>query len=215
MTEPTLTLYARFAAHLDAVLDALEAEGALPAGARRAAPSRSSRRAIPRMAISPPTRRWCWPSPPAPIRARWPRLIVAQAGRAVRGVTSAEIAGPGFINIRLDRAVWDDELRAILAAGDDYGRSDMGARPARSTSNMSRPTRPGRCTWAIAAARWSATRSPPCSNMPGHEVIREYYVNDAGGQVDVARPLGAPALPRGARPARSARFPKASIRATI
>ena len=51
----------------------------------------------------------------------------------------------------------------------------------RSTSNMSRPTRPGRCTWAIAAARWSATRWPALLEFAGHQVTREYYVNDAGG----------------------------------
>ena len=57
------------------------------------------------------------------------------------------------------------------------------ARARRSTSNMSRPTRPGRCTWGTAAARWSATRSPTCSKA-GYEVTKEYYVNDAGAQVD-------------------------------
>ena len=104
---------------------------------------------------------------------------------ALDEVASAEIAGPGFINIRLDRSVWEDELRAILAEGDGLWPLGHGRRAGRSTSNMSRPTRPGRCTWAIAAARWSATRSPACSNIAGHKVIREYYVNDAGAQVDV------------------------------
>ena len=51
-------------------------------------------------------------------------------------------------------------------------------------SNMSRPTRPGRCTWAIAAARWSATRWPGCSRRRASAVTSEYYVNDAGSQVD-------------------------------
>ena len=51
-------------------------------------------------------------------------------------------------------------------------------------SNMSRPTRPGRCTWAIAAARWSATRSPACSQGRATASPSEYYVNDAGAQVD-------------------------------
>ena len=58
-------------------------------------------------------------------------------------------------------------------------------RAGRSMSNMSRPTRPGRCTWAIAAARWSATRWRPLLEYAGHKVIREYYVNDAGAQVDI------------------------------
>ena len=51
-------------------------------------------------------------------------------------------------------------------------------------SNMSRPTRPGRCTWAIAAARWSAMRWRSLLEAAGFAVTREYYVNDAGSQVD-------------------------------
>ena len=68
---PTVTLYARFAAHLDACSTPSRPKARCRPG-WSAAPSRSSRRAIPPMAISPPMRRWCWPSPPAPIRARWP-----------------------------------------------------------------------------------------------------------------------------------------------
>ena len=57
-------------------------------------------------------------------------------------------------------------------------------------SNMSRPTRPGRCTWAIAAARWSATALASLLEAAGFRVTKEYYVNDAGGQVDtLARSL--------------------------
>jgi arginyl-tRNA synthetase len=92
-------------------------------------------------------------------------LLVEELGRHDR-VVSAEIAGPGFINLRLAPQAWLDELALIAARGADYGRSTLGgARP--STSNMSRPIRPGRCTWAIAAARWWAMRWPPCSNLPG------------------------------------------------
>ena len=58
-------------------------------------------------------------------------------------------------------------------------------RARRSTSNTSRPIRPGRCMSAIAAARCSATRSPTCSPSPATTVTREYYINDAGAQVDV------------------------------
>ncbi|MFK5065599.1 arginine--tRNA ligase, partial [Klebsiella pneumoniae] len=53
-------------------------------------------------------------------------LLVAELERDPR-VVSAEIAGPGFINLRLTDAVWRDELRLIAAQGADYGRSTLGA----------------------------------------------------------------------------------------
>ena len=67
-------------------------------------------------------------------------------------------------------------------------RPTGGARSAaarRSTSNMSRPIRPGRCMSAIAAARCSAMRCAACLHSPAIDVTREYYINDAGAQVDV------------------------------
>ena len=84
--------------------------------------------------------------------------------------------------------VFVDLLRVVLVEGGDFGRGAAAAGwPAakRSMSNMSRPIRPGRCMSATAAARCSATRWPACWNSPAHEVTREYYINDAGAQVDV------------------------------
>jgi hypothetical protein len=70
MSDVQANLHAAFARVIDAALDALEAAGTLPAGLPRGAVT-ASRRAIPRMAIWRPTPRWCWPSRPAPTRARW------------------------------------------------------------------------------------------------------------------------------------------------
>ena len=76
------------------------------------------------------------------------------------------------------------------APGTAYGDCDDRAGAARSMSNMSRPIRPGRCMSAMAAARWSATRWPRCSPRPASRSAREYYINDAGAQVDaLARSL--------------------------
>ena len=155
----TMTLYARFAAHVNDALDALEAEGALAPGLDRGA-----------VAVEPPRdpahgdlatnaamvlAKRAGTNPRALAEAIAPKLA------ALDEVSAAEVAGPGFINLRLDRSVWEEELRAdprrrrgLWPLGDGRGR-------APSTSNMSRPTRPGRCIWAIAAAPWSATRSPP------------------------------------------------------
>ena len=103
---------------------------------------------------------------------------------ALPSVTAVEIAGPGFINLRLAT----DSLARRADDDPRRGRATMAcrrsARTSGSMSNMSRPTRPGRCTWAIAAARWSATRSRALLEAAGFRVTKEYYVNDAGAQVD-------------------------------
>ena len=58
-----------------------------------------------------------------------PRNLAAQFAtrlQGIDGVTDIEIAGPGFINMRVKPALWSAELTAIIAAGDDYGRNDSG-----------------------------------------------------------------------------------------
>ena len=80
------------------------------------------------------------------------------------GVASVDVAGPGFLNIRLETASAGDVAAAVLRAGAGYGRTDaLAGRP--STSSSSRPTRPGRCTWATPAGRRSATRWHGCSRL--------------------------------------------------
>ena len=117
--------------------------------------------------------------------------------------------GPGFVNLRLTDAFWAAQLRGHSGRRHRATASPaVGAAARPSTSNTSRPTRPGRCMSAIAAARSSATPSPTCSPATGYAVTREYYINDAGAQVDVARPLRLPPLPRGARRGRSAQIPE-------
>ena len=212
MTE-TQTLYAAFAAKIDAALAALEQEARAAAAARRAARSASSRRAIPRTATSPPTPRWCWPSPPATNPRALAEQIVAQAGRRSAGRRAPRSPGPGFINLRLADASWLAELRAIAALGADYGRSAHGRRadgqrrirlgqPDRADAHGPLPRRGGRRR-ARRAARVRRARGDP-------RILRQRRRRRRSD----ARPLGAPALPRGARRGRSARSPKGSIRAT-
>ena len=78
------------------------------------------------------------------------------------------------------------------------------------SANPTGPMHMGHCRGAVVGDALATLLE-----YAGYRVTREYYVNDAGGQVDVARPLGPPALPRGARARRSARSPRASIPATI
>ncbi|HZG46148.1 MAG TPA: arginine--tRNA ligase [Allosphingosinicella sp.] len=177
-----MTLYARFAAHLDAVLDALVEEGALPAGLERGA-----------VAVEPPR-----DASHGDLATNAAMVLAKRAGtnpRALAGligpkleqlpeVEAAEIAGPGFINLRLTPGVWRDELGAILDAGADYGRSAMGAGTRVNVEYVSaNPTGPmhmGHCRGAVVGDALASLLE-----HAGHAVRREYYVNDAGGQVDV------------------------------
>jgi arginyl-tRNA synthetase len=99
-------------------------------------------------------------------------------------VISAEIAGPGFINIRLDQAVWRGCLADILKAGRAYGNSEIGGGEAVNVEFVSaNPTGP----LHIGHARGSVFGDVLASLLrkAGYAVTREYYINDAGSQVDI------------------------------
>ena len=116
-----------------------------------------------------------------------PRDIAeALAGRLAEDarITSAEVAGPGFLNLRLDASVWADVTGAVLAAGTDYGRSDMGAGQKVNVEYVSaNPTGPLHVGHTRGAVFGDALAS--LLDFAGHEVTREYYINDGGAQVDV------------------------------
>ena len=116
-----------------------------------------------------------------------PRDLAAQFAtrlQAIDGVTDIEIAGPGFINMRVKPALWAAELTAIIAAGDDYGRNDSGQGQQVNVEYVSaNPTGPLHAAHARGAVLGDAMAS--MLEFCGWNVIREYYVNDAGGQVDV------------------------------
>ena len=116
-----------------------------------------------------------------------PRDLAAQFAtrlQAIDGVTDIEIAGPGFINMRVKPALWAAELTAIIAAGDDYGRNDSGqGRPVNVEYVSANPTGPLHAAHARGAVLGDAMAS--MLEFCGWNVIREYYVNDAGRQVDV------------------------------
>lgn len=98
-------------------------------------------------------------------------------------VTACEVAGPGFINVRVKAEVWHDRLREILDAGADYGSSDLGAGVAVNVEYVSaNPTGP----LTIAHARGAVVGDVLAILLAkvGYKVTREYYINDAGAQVD-------------------------------
>ncbi|MGV3480209.1 MAG: arginine--tRNA ligase [Sphingobium sp.] len=177
-----MTLYARFAAHIDAVLDSLVTAGDLPSGLERRA-----------VTVEPPrdpshgdlaTNAAMVLAKPAGTNPRALAEKIAVGLGAIDEVASAEIAGPGFINLRLHDNVWREELRAIEVAGDDYGRSSLGKGVTVNVEYVSaNPTGPmhmGHCRGAVVGDALASLLE-----YAGHRVIREYYVNDAGGQVDV------------------------------
>ena len=99
-------------------------------------------------------------------------------------VTSAEVAGPGFLNLRLDRAVWQQVVGAALSSGSDFGRSNMGqGRKVNVEYVSANPTGPLHVGHTRGAVFGDALAS--LLAFAGHTVTREYYINDAGAQVDV------------------------------
>ena len=176
-----MTLYTRFAAHLDAALDALVAAGDLPADLNRA-----------NITVEPPrdvthgdlaTNAAMVLAKPAGTN---PRVLAEKIAAALQGldeVASVSVAGPGFINLFLTDDTWRAELSAIRDAGDDYGRSTQGKGTTVNieyvSANPTGPMHMGHCRGAVVGDALAALLE-----FAGHKVIREYYVNDAGGQVD-------------------------------
>src|SRR6476646_4155773 len=99
-------------------------------------------------------------------------------------VASADVAGPGFINLTLKANVWCEELRLVLEAGRDYGRSDMGKGEKVNVEYVSaNPTGPMHVGHGRGAVFGDALAN--LLAFIGYKVTREYYINDAGAQVDV------------------------------
>jgi arginyl-tRNA synthetase len=117
------------------------------------------------------------------------KIAVALAGRELatadyRGAGfTAEVARPGFINVRLEPAVWHAQLRAILQTGAAYGDSDVGGGRRVNVEFISaNPTGPMHVGHGRGAVVGDVLAS--LLKKAGFEVEREYYINDAGAQVD-------------------------------
>jgi len=99
-------------------------------------------------------------------------------------VDSVAVAGPGFINLTLKPAAWVDALRTAVRLGSDYGRSDLGrGTPVNVEYVSANPTGPmhiGHCRGAVFGDALANLLA-----FSGFQVTREYYINDAGAQVDV------------------------------
>ena len=108
---------------------------------------------------------------------------IAAKLRADDLVARAEVAGPGFINLTLKPSAWIAALRAVLSEGADYGRGKTGQGSAVNVEYVSaNPTGPmhvGHCRGAVFGDALANLLA-----FTGYNVTREYYVNDAGAQVD-------------------------------
>jgi len=115
-----------------------------------------------------------------------PRAIaepLAEALRSADAVESVEVAGPGFINLRLAADFWQARLAEILQAGPAYGDSQLGQGQRVNVEYVStNPTGPLTVGHARGAIIGDALAS--LLAKAGYAVTREYYINDAGAQVD-------------------------------
>jgi len=99
-------------------------------------------------------------------------------------IVLADVAGPGFLNLRLATDLWRGVVGAALQEGADFGRSDMGqGRRVNVEFVSANPTGPLHVGHTRGAVFGDALAS--LLDFAGHQVTREYYVNDGGGQVDV------------------------------
>lgn len=174
-------LFQIFQKHVDAILDALTESGVLPPGVDRS-----------NVTLEPPrdpahgdlsTNAAMVLSKAAGMKPRDLAEQIAEKLGALDDVQSADIAGPGFINLRVAAPVLVGELLEIAQLGSEYGRSDKGkgitVNVEYVSANPTGPMHMGHCRGAVVGDALA-----DLLEAIGHTVIREYYVNDAGSQVD-------------------------------
>ena len=177
-----MNLFAEFRALVIQSLDDLVAEGVLPAGLYTA-----------NVTVEPPrdplhgdmaTNAAMVLAKPAGKKPRdIADALATKLGQDAR-ISSAEVAGPGFLNFRLAPTVWQGVVAAILQSGTAFGRSDMGAGKKVNVEYVSaNPTGPLHVGHTRGAVFGDALAS--LLDFAGYEVTREYYINDGGAQVDV------------------------------
>jgi arginyl-tRNA synthetase len=177
-----MNIFAEFHAVLAKALDALVAEGKLPAGLD-----------ISRAVVEPPrdiahgdlsTNAALVLSKGAKMKPRDVAELLSAKLAADPRIAGTDIAGPGFVNMKLKPEIWRDLARSILALGEKFGDGAMGGGKKVNVEYVSaNPTGPmhvGHCRGAVVGDALAALLE-----KTGHDVTREYYINDAGAQVDV------------------------------
>jgi arginyl-tRNA synthetase len=175
-------LFADVLARVHAVCGALAAEGHWPAGID-----------LSRVVVEPPrdashgdmaTNAAMVLAKDAKVKPRDLAEAIAARLRADDLIASVDVAGPGFINLTLKPAAWANELRTLLREDASYGNSTIGGRAKVNVEYVSaNPTGPmhvGHCRGAVFGDALASLLT-----FAGYGVAREYYINDAGAQVDV------------------------------
>ena len=176
-----MNLFTDYAAVLKAALAELTDAGTLPTGLSHA-----------NVTVEPPrdashgdlaTNAAMVLAKPAGMNPRALAEALVAALRTKPGIAAAEVAGPGFINLKLADSVWHAQINAMLGAGSDYGRSTVGQAKRINVEYVSaNPTGPmhmGHCRGAVVGDALAGLLE-----YAGWDVTKEYYINDAGGQVD-------------------------------
>lgn len=110
-------------------------------------------------------------------------ILVQELAGSDRFFERIEIAGPGFINFFINKDVWRESLRKIVDSGDDFGKSTVGKGTRIQVEFVSaNPTGPLHIGHGRGAATGDAIAS--ILTAAGFDVVREYYINDAGNQMD-------------------------------
>jgi arginyl-tRNA synthetase len=177
-----MNLFNAFAQDLRAILDDLASSGALPQGLDTA-----------KVTVEPPreaahgdlsTNAALVLSKQAGRRPRDIAELLAERLKAHPHVATAEIAGPGFVNLRLTDAYWRARVGDILVAGTSYGAGTVGAGRSVNVEYVSaNPTGPLHAAHARGAVVGDVLAN--LLEKAGYTVTREYYINDAGAQVQV------------------------------
>lgn len=177
-----MNLFADIRELVVAELQGLMAEGALPAGLDLAG-----------VAVEPPrdqghgemaTNAAMVLAKPAGIAPRAIADLLAVKLMEDPRIAGADVAGPGFLNLRLEPAAWQGLVREVLVQGAGYGRSGLGAgRKVNVEFVSANPTGPMHVAHARGAVVGDALAA--LLDFAGYQVTREYYINDGGGQVDV------------------------------
>lgn len=110
--------------------------------------------------------------------------VIAERLKQDADVVDVTVAGPGFINVRLSQAYWQRLLATMIREGENFGRSKVGAgRKVNVEFVSANPTGPmhvGHCRGAVVGDALANLMV-----FAGYEVTKEYYINDAGSQIDV------------------------------
>lgn len=177
-----MNLFADIRAVVIGALEALVAEGKLPEGL-----------AMEAISVEPPrdaahgdmaTNAAMVLAKPAGMKPRDIAEMLAEKLLSDARVTEAQVAGPGFLNLRLANDVWQGVVQDVLDTGGDFGRSKLGLGQKVNvefvSANPTGPMHVGHARGAVFGDALAALLA-----FAGYDVTREYYINDGGAQVDV------------------------------